>query len=245
VGGPEHGIGLVAERLTRIIGRRHVLRDVSFRAGAGEVVAIVGRNGAGKSTLLSLLSGRQSPDRGGVRVESDGRVLSPRESATVVGFLPHDLFLYPDLTARENLAFFASLYGVRHADERIPLAIDAIGLPRDADRPVRTLSRGMQQRAAIGRLMVIGARVWLLDEPTTGLDEPGRAWLAATLDAAARRGVLVATASHYRAEVEAATRVLVLDAGRLVLDVAGGADGATRAFEVIEGGIVAARGGAA
>jgi heme ABC exporter ATP-binding subunit CcmA len=225
-----------AQGLARIAGRRHLLRDVSLSAGSGEVLAVVGRNGAGKTTLLSVLAGRFAPDRGRVTLREGGREVGRHRAASLVGWLPHDLFLYPDLTARENLAFFAALYGVPDAAARIASALAEVGLPRDGDRPVRTLSRGMQQRAAIGRLIVTGARVWLLDEPTTGLDEPGRRWLAAVVNAQARVGCLVLMATHHRGEVAgAATRVVVLEAGRLVLDVGGGEAGAAAAFARLDG----------
>ena len=230
-------VRISASGLTRAAGRRYILRDVSFTASGGEVVALVGRNGAGKTTLLSLLAGRLAPDRGRVAVIVSGREAGRREAAAFVGFLPHDLFVYPDLTARENLEFSATLHGVRDPRARAAEVLDRIGLGREADRPVRTFSRGMQQRAAIGRLLVVAASVWLLDEPTTGLDEPGRRWLAAVIRSQAEAGTLVVMASHHRVEVEEwASRALVLEAGRLVLDLPGGPDGAARAFARVEAG---------
>ena len=235
--GDASGLRLSTDKLTRIIGRRHILRDLRFEARGGEVIALIGRNGAGKTTLLSLLSGRIRPDRGGLAIEADGRTLAGHEVSAVVGFLPHDLFLYPDLTARENLLFFAALHAVPRAGERVGAVLESIGLPRDGDRPVRTLSRGMQQRAAIGRLMMVGARIWLLDEPTTGLDEPGRRWLSQTLVAQGRAGRLVIMASHHRDEVAGtATRIVVVDGGRIVHDGPADGDGVRDAFSRVDGG---------
>ena len=208
------GLVLVADRISLAFGRRYILRDIAFRAVCGEVIALVGPNGAGKTTLLSVLCGRLRPDQGTVRLDGDD------PSRCLVGLVPHDLFLYPDLTTRENLAFFAALHGTE--DAPIAAVIESVGLSRDLDRPVRTLSRGMQQRAAIGRLLVTRARVWLLDEPATGLDESGRAWFASTVAQAARDGVLVIMATHFRDEVESATRVIALESGRIVGDGPGG-----------------------
>ncbi len=235
--GDASDLRLSTDKLTRIIGRRHVLRDIRFEAHGGEVVALIGRNGAGKTTLLSLLSGRIRPDRGSFTIEAGGRALAGHETSAVVGFLPHDLFLYPDLTTRENLLFFAALHAVPHAKERVGGVLESIGLPRDADRPVRTLSRGMQQSAAIGRLMMVGARIWLLDEPTTGLDEPGRRWLSQTLTAQGREGRLIIMASHHRDEVAGtASRIVVVDGGRIVHDGPAGEDGVRAAFSRVDGG---------
>ncbi len=226
---------LEAEAVTRAIGRRYILRGVSLEAGPGDVVALVGPNGAGKTTLLHVLAGRSSHDGGRVRLRWEGREARRFDFRARVAFLPHDLFLYPDLTARENLVFFATLHGVPDAASRAARALEQVGLARDADRLVRTYSRGMQQRAAVGRLLVTGASVWLLDEPGTGLDTPGRQWLWDTLQAHARAGGGVVFSSHDPAEVgRLATRVLALCSGRVVADLAGGAEGTRQAFEAIE-----------
>jgi ABC-2 type transport system ATP-binding protein len=230
-------LNLRCEAVARVYGRRHVLRDVSFTASAGEVVAIVGRNGAGKSTLLSILAGRRLPDRGRVVVAAGDRPATPSETRSWLGFLPHDLLVYPDLTARENLEFTGVLHGQPHPAKRAVEVLEAVGLTIDADRTVRTFSRGMQQRTAIGRLMASGARFWLLDEPSTGLDESGRRWLLQLLTAQGREGRTVLFTTHHPSEVEtAATRVLVLDGGRLVEDLPGGLKGATAAFARVDGG---------
>ncbi len=226
---------IAAEAVTRVIGRRHILRGVSLDAGPGDVVALVGPNGAGKTTLLHVLAGRSSHEDGRVRLRWDGREVTGLEFRARVAFLPHDLFLYPDLTARENLAFFATLHGVGDATDRVAGTLDRVGLARDADRLVRTLSRGMQQRAAVGRLLVTGAAVWLLDEPGTGLDTAGRQWLWSTLEGHARAGGAVVLSSHDPAEVgRLATRILALRSGRVLADLAGGPDGTRQAFEAIE-----------
>ncbi len=221
--------------ITRVIGRRHILRGVSLEAGPGDVVALVGPNGAGKTTLLHVLAGRSAHDEGRVRLRWEGREATGLDFRARVAFLPHDLFLYPDLTARENLAFFATLHGIGDATDRVARTLERVGLARDADRLVRTFSRGMQQRAAVGRLLVTGAPVWLLDEPGTGLDTPGRQWLWGTLEEHARAGGAVVLASHDPAEVgRLATRIVALRAGRVVADVSGGIEGARQAFEAIE-----------
>ncbi|HOU53989.1 MAG TPA: heme ABC exporter ATP-binding protein CcmA [Myxococcota bacterium] len=233
----EAPVELRCEALVRVIGRRHVLREVGFQARGGEVVALVGRNGAGKSTLLAMLAGRRAPDRGRLSLTAAGVEARGGALRGLVGFLPHELLVYPDLTARENLHFTAVLHGVPDPAARVAAVLRDVGLEADGDRLVRAFSRGMQQRAAIGRLLVSGARVWLLDEPTTGLDEGGRRWLLSLLADQGRRGRLVIFSTHHPSEVqEAATRVLVLEGGRVVADLPAGAEGAARAFARMEGG---------
>lgn len=230
-------IRLTVSRLTRVVGRRHILRKVSFVAREGELIALVGRNGAGKTTLLSLIAGRNRPDGGEITLVVGGNPVTGKEHGAETAFLPHDLFIYPDLTARENLAFFASLHGAGNPARRATEALDRVGLTGDADRVVRTFSRGMQQRVAVGRLFSSNSRIWFLDEPATGLDSPGRKWLQATLAAHVGKGGLIFMASHSQEEVAAvASRVLVIEAGRLVLDELGGAEGAMKAFRRMEGG---------
>ncbi len=226
---------LVAEGLTRVAGRRHILRGVSLQAERGGLVALVGRNGAGKTTLLNVLSGRLQPDQGAVRLWWDNRERTGIEFRSRVALLPHDLFLYPELTARENLSFFAHLYGDDARGPRVQEALDRVGLGRDADRLVREFSRGMQQRAAVGRLLVTGAPVWLLDEPTTGLDSSGRHWLWDTMAGHASAGGVVVWSSHDAEEVRRlATRIVVLKAGRVVADLPGGPEGTRQAFEALQ-----------
>lgn len=230
-------VQLRAEGVVRIVGRRHILRDVNLAAASGELVAVLGRNGAGKTTLLSVLAGRQVPDAGRVTLSVEGRGVHGNAARAAVGMLPHDLLVYPDLTARENLRFFMTLAGRPPDPTAVASVLDQIGLARDADRPVRQFSRGMQQRTALGRLLVSGADVWALDEPTTGLDESGRRWLLDLLAAQIGAGRLVLMSSHHPSEVAAcATRTLILEAGRVVLDGPGGAEGTATAFARMDGG---------
>lgn len=229
---------LSAEAIVRVVGRCHILREVTVSVRAGESVALLGRNGAGKTTLLSILAGRVVPEKGRVRITAGGRDLTGPERRSRIGLLPHDLLVYPDLTARENLDFFAALHGIVDAKRRIAEVLEEVGLARDADRTLRTYSRGMQQRAALGRLMVSGAPIWLLDEPTTGLDESGRRWIQDLLVSHSRAGGIVLFSTHHASEVASvATRTWLLDSGRLVLDAAGGPDGAARAFARMDGGV--------
>ena len=201
--------------LTRIYGHRYALRDVSFQWSPGNVVAVVGANGAGKSTLLGILSGRLGASQGSVRFGAENK--SVRDCREWVGYLSHASFLYEALTCRENITLVADLHGMSDSG-RVQHLLEHVGLAAHADRPVHDLSRGMVQRLSIARVLLPNPRIVLLDEPTTGLDERGRAWLADTLRALAAEGVLVVIASHSRAFLSGlATHALVLKRGRLVI----------------------------
>lgn len=226
---------ICAESISLALGRRHILRNINFEARSGEAVAIVGRNGAGKSTLLNVLAKRLSPDCGSVFVAASGKKVADRTFRSLVALLPHEPFLYPELSARENLLFFASLYEIHGRKAVVSEALERVGLQADGDRPVRTLSRGMLQRAAVGRLIVCGARIWLLDEPSTGLDEQGRQWLRETILVHVRLGGIAVFASHDPEEVGlVSTRVVALSGGRAIAQLSGGLEGAKAAFETLK-----------
>jgi heme exporter protein A len=173
-----------AEGLGRAYGERVVLRDVTFSLPAGATVAVFGANGAGKTTLLRILAGLLRPHAG--RATVLGAEL-PREAYRArgrVGLLAHDPLLYRDLTVRENLQFHARLHGVDFA--RVEALVGQVGLKARADDPVRTLSRGMTQRAAICRAVLHGPDLLLLDEPLANLDPGGADAVAPLLAGPAR-----------------------------------------------------------
>jgi heme exporter protein A len=160
----------------RAYGERVALRDVSFTLPAGATVAVFGANGAGKTTLLRILAGLLRPHAG--RASVLGAEL-PREAYRArgrIGLLAHEPLLYRDLTVRENLRFHARLHRVDPA--RADALCERIGLSARADDPVRTLSRGMTQRAAICRAVLHEPELLLLDEPLASLDPGGAAAVA-------------------------------------------------------------------
>ena len=155
----------------RAYGERVALREISFTLAPGATVAVFGANGAGKTTLLRILAGLLRPHAGSARVL--GAEL-PREAYRArgrIGLLGHDPMLYRDLTVRENLRFHARLHGVEQA--RADALVAQVGLTARADDPVRTLSRGMTQRAAICRAVLHAPELLLLDEPLANLDPGG------------------------------------------------------------------------
>lgn len=182
--------------VSRHFGRRRALTRVSFTVHAGEVVALMGANGAGKSTLLSILAAFLQPSSGEVRYGDLTAVQQGSALRAQIGWLAHDLYLYPELSARENLAFFARLYGLDGVQHIVEAALEHAELTRRADEGLATFSRGMRQRLALERSLLHNPALILLDEPFTGLDERSTESLIARLRALRADGRLVIVATH-------------------------------------------------
>lgn len=212
-----------ARDVSRRYGRRRALASVSLTCDGGEAIALVGPNGAGKSTLLTLLSTLGRPTSGAVLF--DGRPAATWGLAVRrrLGVLGHDVGLYPELTARENLTFVARLFRLADARARVDAALARAGLSARADDPVSAFSRGMRQRLAIERALLHDPDILLFDEPFTGLDESASESLVARLTGAREAGCAILFSSHdFESAERIATRAALLDAGRLAwLDGAG------------------------
>jgi heme exporter protein A len=202
------------------LGRRFAsvmaLADVGLTVAAGESVAVFGPNGAGKTTLLRLLATLLRPTAGELRLFGqslrDGGLSARRRT----GMLSHQSFLYPDLTPFENLEFYARMYRVPAAATRVRELIDAVGLAGWAHQPVRTLSRGLEQRAALARALLHEPELLLLDEPFTGLDLDAGAMLCRRLCDARGRGATVLMTTHDLARgLELCDRGIILARGRV------------------------------
>ena len=187
---------LVVDDVSRHFGRRRALHRVSLTCRAGTILGLLGPNGAGKSTLLAILSTLLAPTSGRVKYgEADARTAGPQLRARL-GLLGHDLYLYPELTARENLAFFARLYGLADVRGRVDRALAHAGLLDRADDAVAGFSRGMRQRLALERALLHGPRLLLLDEPFTGLDDASGHALVTRLRGLRDEGAIVLAATH-------------------------------------------------
>jgi heme exporter protein A len=200
--------------VSRNFGRRRALNRVTFRCEAGEIVALLGPNGAGKSTLLSIAATLLEPSGGTV---SYGNQRPAPELRSRIGLLGHDLYVYPELTALENLTFFARLYGVPDASARVSAAIGRARLTDRPNEPVIGFSRGMRQRLALERALLHDPRLFLLYEPFTGLDDASSEALVRRLVELRERGCLVLVATHDLEAIEGiVTRALLLRDGRPV-----------------------------
>jgi len=187
---------LTAEEVSRHFGRRRALSRISFHTSKGSILGLLGPNGAGKSTMLTVLATLMRPSSGAVRYGMHTAVASGAALRSRIGILGHDLFLYPELTARENLAFFAGLYGAAHPQAAADAALQRSGLADRADDPVASFSRGMRQRVALERALIHNPRLVLLDEPFTGLDDASTAALIARLQGLRESDAIVVLATH-------------------------------------------------
>jgi heme exporter protein A len=208
------------KNLVKRFGLKTILRGVDFKVRPGEFVALLGPNGAGKTTFLRILASLSRPTLGSVKVAGH---LLPGESAAVrgkLGVVSHLPLLYPDLTAEENLFFYARMYGLIQLESRVDEVLELVGLQDRRRDLVRTFSRGMQQRLAIGRAVLHDPEVILFDEPYTGLDQDASEMLDDVLQTVAARGRTVVMTSHDLARAEGlATRFDVLSRGRITASV--------------------------
>ena len=202
------------KKLVKRFGLKTVLRGMDFHVEPGEFVALLGPNGAGKTTFLRILASLSRPNLGEVRVAG---YRLPTQSAAVrqqLGVVSHLPLLYGDLTAEENLQFYGRMYNVPALDKRIDAVLDMVGLSARRRDMVRTFSRGMQQRLAIGRAVLHDPSVMLFDEPYTGLDQDASEMLDGVLKNVAAAGRTVVMTSHDLARAEElATRFDILSRG--------------------------------
>ena len=201
--------------VSRHFGRRRVLNKVSLHCEAGQIVALLGANGAGKSTLLAIAATLLQPSSGDVRYGEAARHAGASLRSRI-GVLGHDLFIYPEWSAAENLTFFARLYGVRDVQSVVGAALERAGL-EDRDDPAGRFSRGMRQRLALERALLHDPRLVLLDEPFTGLDDTATGALRARLAGLRTRECIVLVATHDLETIDGlADRAALLRGGRLV-----------------------------
>jgi len=167
----EQAKAVVVTRVRKAYGLRPVLRDVSFEIAMGQCVAVLGPNGAGKTTLLRILATLTRPAQGSVSIAGYDALHEAHTVRRLVGYVGHTPLLYDELTARENLLFFARMYGLPEAATRVDALLARVGMHSRANDRVGTFSRGQAQRVALARGILHDPQVLLLDEPDTGLDE--------------------------------------------------------------------------
>lgn len=204
--------------LSRHFGRRKAVSRVSLSLKSGDILGLLGPNGAGKSTLLGMLATLVAPTSGSVtygaaRASDHGQAIRGR-----IGVLAHELHLYPELTARQNLEFFARLHGI-DSPTLVPTALESAGLADRGEDQVASFSRGMRQRLALERALLHRPRLVLLDEPFTGLDDRAVRIVSARITALAADGAIVVLATHDLDVAEGLiTRMAVVRNGRLLSD---------------------------
>ncbi len=216
---------LEARGLTRRFAGVTAVNGIDLVIDAGETVALLGPNGAGKSTLLRLCATSLRPSAGILKLFGEEAHDSRLKARRQIGFLSHQSFLYPDLTITENLLFYAQMYRTAAAAVRVAELVEQVGLRGWANRPVRTLSKGLEQRCALARALLHAPSLLLLDEPFTGLDAQATEMLSRTLGRERARGTTVLMATH---DLDRAAtlcgRAVVLQQGRVSADLPLGAE---------------------
>lgn len=201
---------LELNRVAKLYGVKVIFKDVSCSFAAGSVSLLVGGNGAGKSTLLRIMAGLSRPSAGTVRRAEDD---------TRLGYLGHATFLYPGLTALENLAFWREAHGLRLSGQELLAGLERVGLAAHAHERAGVFSRGMAQRLNLARVLMLEPNLLLLDEPGTGLDAASLALLRREVRAARNRGACVVLISHdLSGDAPLADRLLALEERRLAFD---------------------------
>jgi heme exporter protein A len=190
------------KKLIKRFGLKTVLRGLDFHVEPGEFVALLGPNGAGKTTFLRILASLSRPSLGQVSIAGHALPAQAAEVRRTLGVVSHLPLLYGDLTAEENLHFYGRMYDLQNLDSRVTDVLHMVGLEHRRRDLVRTFSRGMQQRLAIGRAVLHDPEVMLFDEPYTGLDQDASAMLDDVLRNVAARGRTVVMTSHDLARAE-------------------------------------------
>jgi len=209
---------LTCTDLQKRFGDVQAVNGISFRIAPGETYGLLGPNGAGKTTTISMVCGLLEPDAGAVAVAGTPLTTRSVSAKAAIGYVPQDLALYPDLSAAENLRFFARLYGLGPADtsRRVAEVLDLIGLSERGGDQAKTYSGGMRRRLNIGIGLLHRPRLLVLDEPTVGVDPQSRNAILESVVRLAQEGMAVLYTTHYMEEAERlCDRIGIVDLGEL------------------------------
>jgi ABC-2 type transport system ATP-binding protein len=207
------------QSLSKRFNNVYAVQDVSLQVLAGEILSLLGPNGAGKSTTISMLAGLLEPTEGDAYLMGHSIRREPQAAKACLGVVPQDIALYPDLSARENLVFWAKMYGLRGAalKRRVDEVLEVIGLAdRQRDR-VEKLSGGMKRRVNIGAALLHEPQVVIMDEPTVGIDPQSRRHILDNVQALNRQGMTVLYTTHYMEEAqELSHHIAIMDQGKII-----------------------------
>jgi ABC-2 type transport system ATP-binding protein len=214
----QNGSALECRDLRKCFGDLVAVNGVGFAIAPGETYGLLGPNGAGKTTSISMIAGLLERDGGDVLVEGRPLTTTSVETKSAIGYVPQDLAIYPDLTGRENLRFFARLYGMpkETVGRRVDEVLEIVGLTDRAGDPSKEYSGGMKRRLNIGIGLLHSPRLLILDEPTVGVDPQSRNAILESVDRLSSEGMAVLYTTHYMEEAERlCDRVGIIDLGEL------------------------------
>jgi len=210
---------ILADELEKTYGNFDALRGVSLKIKRGEFFTLFGPNGAGKTTLIKLLATLSAPTSGSLRVFDYDVKNEVQSIRSIIGVISHDTYLYENLSAFENIKFFAQLYGLSDVDNRVSTVIEQVGLKSRMHDLVRTFSRGMKQRLTVARAIVHEPKILLLDEPYTGLDLNGAQIFGEMLSALKSQSRTILMTTHNIDEgLGLSDRVGILVKGKIVFE---------------------------
>ena len=212
---------LECNHLRRAFGDLVAVDDVGFHIGVGETYGLLGPNGAGKTTTISMIAGLLGSDGGEVTIAGQPMTTRTVQAKSSIGYVPQDLAIYPDLSGRENLVFFARLYGMSRTQARSRAAevLDLIGLTERAKDETKTYSGGMKRRLNIGLGLLNHPKLLILDEPTVGVDPQSRNAILESVSGLSGAGLAVLYTTHYMEEAERlCDRVGIIDHGKLIAE---------------------------
>jgi len=205
--------------LIKSFGTQTALRGINLSVREGDFLTLFGPNGAGKTTLIRILAGISRPTAGKVLFNDIELSPSWSDARRHIGLVSHHSYLYPDLTAEENLRFYGRMYDVPNLMERIHELVGSVGLLPRLHDPIRDYSRGMQQRLSIARALLHDPLILLLDEPYTGLDQAASDNLRDVLNATTQTGRTVLMTTHnLERGLSQCNRVVIVNKGRVVLN---------------------------
>ncbi len=205
--------------LHKQFGAVHAVQGIHFDVAQGEILSLLGPNGAGKSTTISMLSCLQEPTSGEARIMGHSIRSEQMAVRSVIGVVPQEVALYPDLSARENLVFWAKMYGLRGAaqQERVDEVLEIVGLGDRTKGAVAKFSGGMKRRLNVGIALLHRPEVLILDEPTVGIDPQSRRHILDSVKELNRAGTTVLYTTHYMEEAqELSDRIVIMDQGQVI-----------------------------
>ena len=212
-------LAIEMQNLHKRFGDLQAVQGVSLTAQAGEILGLLGPNGAGKSTIISMLSGLLTPTEGDALVMGHSIRREPEAAKAYLGVVPQDIALYPDLSARENLLFWAKMYGLRGAalKRRVDEVLEIIGLADRQKGRVDKFSGGMKRRVNIGAALLHKPQVVIMDEPTVGIDPQSRRHILDNVKELNRQGMTVLYTTHYMEEAaELSDHIAIMDHGQVI-----------------------------
>jgi len=209
------------KNLVKVFDTNRAVDGVSFSVEAGEVFGLLGPNGAGKSTLIGMISTLLTPTSGDVMIDGHSAIKEPMVVKKVIGVVPQEIALYPTLTARENLGFWGSMYGLSPSEikKREAAVLDIVGLTDRANEKIETYSGGMKRRINIAAGLLHSPKVLFMDEPTVGIDPQSRNHILEMVKKLNADGLTIIYTSHYMEEVEfLCDRIAIVDHGKVIAE---------------------------